>query len=200
MTDHLTLTGTIGTDPEYRIDANGLARTSFRLVTNERRRDADGTWADVHANWYRITCFSRLAANAQASLRKGERVVVTGRLRLRDFERGDGTEGTSAEITASALGHDLAFATTTASRTGRADSAASDGASATPASLGPASTDRGGTGTGTGTESVFAPSESVQALLGAPAAPDASAGVDDDEIPGPPETLALAFEGTEPPF
>lgn len=181
MTDHLTLTGTIGTDPEYRIDPNGLARTSFRLVTNERRRDADGNWADVHANWYRITCFARLAANAQASLHKGERVIVTGRLRLRDFERSDGTNGTSAEITASALGHDLSFATTAASRAAnRSEAAASESSGA------------------------FAPSESVQAFLDAAesrdsAEPTASPTSELPE-PGPEETRELALEGAEPPF
>lgn len=43
-------------------------------------------------------------------MQKGQRIVVTGRLRVRDWTNGDKT-GTNVELDADALGHDLSWGT-----------------------------------------------------------------------------------------
>ena len=84
MTDHISLTGVVATTPRSLRTAEGLAITSFRLASAQRRWDrAAGTWSDGETNWYTVTCFRSLAENAAASVAKGERVVVAGRLRVR---------------------------------------------------------------------------------------------------------------------
>jgi single-strand DNA-binding protein len=57
-----------------------------------------------------------LAINSAGSVSKGERVLVTGKLRVRDWDNGE-RAGTSVEVEAEALGHDLTWGTATFTRT-----------------------------------------------------------------------------------
>lgn len=112
MTDHITLTGTIGTEPELRkVGAgNAIDRLTFRLASSERRQKRDGEWEDVHTNWYSVTAFGKLANNASEVLDKGQRVILTGKQRVTTFERSDGSTGNGIEVIASHIGRDLAYA------------------------------------------------------------------------------------------
>lgn len=109
----------------------GLAITSFRLASSQRRFDrGQDKWVDGDTNWYTVTTFRQLAANAAVSIKKGERVVVTGRLKVRDWEAG-GKRGVNVDVEADALGHDLSWGTAAFSRgAGAATSETSAAASA----------------------------------------------------------------------
>jgi len=76
-------------------------------------------YRQVTVTWFTIVAFRHLAANLAASLDKGQRVLVTGRLRVRDWQSDD-KKGTSVEIVADAVGHDLAWGTAQFTRTPRA--------------------------------------------------------------------------------
>jgi len=116
MTDTITLTGLVATDPKHIITSEGLAITNFRLASTQRRYDkSEGKWVDGETNWYTVTSFRQLAINASASLKKGERVIVTGRLKLRSWDTGERT-GMSVDVEAEALGHDLLWGSTTFAR------------------------------------------------------------------------------------
>jgi single-strand DNA-binding protein len=107
----ITITGNVATAPERRVLPSGVAVTRFRVASGTRRYDREkGAWVDGPTNWYSVSAYRTLADNAEASLHKGERVVVTGRLRLRTWEN-DGRKGMEAEVDADALGHDLLFGT-----------------------------------------------------------------------------------------
>jgi single-strand DNA-binding protein len=109
MTDSITITGTVGTDPHHHVTTQGLPITSFRLASTRRYFDrAKGSWEDGETNWYTVSAFRQLASNTSQSIRKGERVVVFGRLRLRAWETGE-KSGTAVEIEADAIGHDLSW-------------------------------------------------------------------------------------------
>jgi single-strand DNA-binding protein len=73
-------------------------------------------WVDGETNWYTITSFRTLAINTATSISKGDRIVVSGTLRIRDWDNGERV-GTSVELEASNIGHDLAWGTTTFVRT-----------------------------------------------------------------------------------
>lgn len=119
MSDTITVTGNIATAPSQITTASGAVITRFRIASAQRRRDAaTGEWIDGHVNWYTVCAYRHLGANAFASFRKGERVIVTGRLRIRKWESED-RHGTEAEIDADALGHDLMFGTTAFARVAR---------------------------------------------------------------------------------
>jgi single-strand DNA-binding protein len=111
MSDTITITGLIATTPRHVVTGEGLPITSFRLASSQRRFDkATSTWVDASTNWYTVTAFRQLAINAVPSLSKGDRIVVSGRVRIRDWQTDDRT-GTNVEIEAETLGHDLFWGT-----------------------------------------------------------------------------------------
>jgi single-strand DNA-binding protein len=116
MTDAITVTGLVATTPRHLVTSEGLPITSFRLASTQRRYDRGAQkWIDGETNWYTVTAFRQLAMNVVGSVNKGQRVVVCGKLRVRDWESGD-RAGTTVEIDADALGHDLAWGTSVYTR------------------------------------------------------------------------------------
>lgn len=116
MSDTLTVTGLIATTPRHITTSEGVEILSFRLASSQRRFDKTANrWVDASTNWYTVTAFRNLAVNAYASLNKGDRIVVVGRLRIRDWQNDERT-GTNVEIEAETLGHDLFWCTAEAKR------------------------------------------------------------------------------------
>ena len=102
MTDTITLTGLVATNPRHIVTSEGLTITSFRLASNQRRFDrGQNAWIDGDTNWYTVTAFRQLGTHVATSLEKGQRVIVTGRVRIRDWETEE-KSGTSIEIDAEA--------------------------------------------------------------------------------------------------
>lgn len=119
MNDQITLTGIVATTPRHIVTAEGLDITSFRLASVHSHYDrTTQLWVDDDTNWYTITAFRQLAANSYDSITKGDHVVLSGRLQIRDWETDD-KHGTSIDITAHTLGHDLSYGTTTYNRNRR---------------------------------------------------------------------------------
>lgn len=109
MNDTITVCGIIATEPRHLVTDTGIAITSMRLASPSRRWDrSTSTWTNGTTNWYTVTAFRSLAGNVHRSVKKGDRIVVTGRVRIRTWER-DGRGGTSVEIDAEGVGHDLAW-------------------------------------------------------------------------------------------
>lgn len=130
MTDSITVTGVVGSDPRLHVTTQGLAIVSFRLASTRRYFDrTKGTWEDGETNWYTVSGFRQLASNAVASVHKGDRVVVHGRLRLRAWENGE-KSGTAIEIEADSIGHDLAWGITALTKVRRESSGDADQAPA----------------------------------------------------------------------
>lgn len=116
-TNTIALTGLVATEPRAIITGAGTAITSFRLASTLRRFDKTRQeWVDDITNWYSVSTYRALAGNVASSVKKGERVVVTGRLRLRQWDTGQ-KSGMSADIDADSVGHDLNVGTATFVRT-----------------------------------------------------------------------------------
>jgi single-strand DNA-binding protein len=117
MTDLITLTGLVATTPRHITTSEGLAITSFRLASSQRRYDRVAQrWIDGDTNWYTVSAFRNLAQNAATSVSKGDRIILTGRVRIRDWENTD-RSGTTVEIEADSVGHDLTWGTSVYTRT-----------------------------------------------------------------------------------
>lgn len=117
MTEQITTTGLIATTPRHLVTQDGLPITSFRLASSQRRFDRNQSkWVDGETNWYTVTAFRELAINAAGSLNKGDRILVTGTLRIRDWDNGE-RAGTSVEVEATAIGHDLTWGSSDFTRT-----------------------------------------------------------------------------------
>jgi single-strand DNA-binding protein len=109
----ITITGNITTDPELRITAEGTAVATFTVASSNRVRAVDGQWADGPALFLRCSVWRTQADNVVASLTKGARVVVTGRLTQRTFDTRDGQRRTVLQVDASEVAASLRFATAT---------------------------------------------------------------------------------------
>ena len=70
---------------------------------------------DGDTNWFTIVSFRQLAINVSASVDKAQRLVVSGRLQIRDWNTGE-KSGTNVEIVAESIGHDLAWGTSAFTR------------------------------------------------------------------------------------
>lgn len=132
MSDRITVIGNVASAPERRELPGGIPAISFRLASSERRVE-NGQWVDSHTNWYWVSAYRKLAEHALDSLEKGQRVVVTGRFRVKQWESG-GKSGSSAEIDAEGLGHDLMFGTTTFHKAGSSNGQGASAEASTDAS------------------------------------------------------------------
>ena len=111
----ITLAGWIGGEVTLREVGEGRVVASFRMACTPTRY-RDGEWVKGTTSWHTVKVWNRLARHVAASLHKGDPVVVHGRLVADLWER-DGTPQTSWEVVATSVGHDLAFGTTSFSRT-----------------------------------------------------------------------------------
>ncbi|WP_052462594.1 single-stranded DNA-binding protein [Nigerium massiliense] len=103
----VTLAGNVGTDVWYTRPESGVARASFRVGVTPRVRVGD-KWEDTPATtWLRVTCWRALADNAKASLRKGDPVFLSGRMRSETWTDADGVVKEGLVVEATHLGHDL---------------------------------------------------------------------------------------------
>ena len=102
-----TVIGNAVTDVSLRTTSTGASVASFRIASNSRRFDkSTNTWIDQDPSYLSISAWSQLAENVALSVHKGQALVVTGKLKVRQWQDAD-KSGTNVEIDAIAIGHDL---------------------------------------------------------------------------------------------
>ena len=107
MTDNITVRGFVASEIRSSTTPGGVATASFRLGSTDRRYDrASSTWVDGNTNWFTVQGYRQLAGNMGCSIKKGQRVIIVGRLKMRSWEK-DGRIYHVAEIDAESVGHDL---------------------------------------------------------------------------------------------
>lgn len=102
----VSMAGRIGTDVDSKISRNGNKYVQFRMATSQRLFK-DGQWVDGPTSWVSVRCYRQLGSNAALSLRKGNPVVVVGRLKVDQWVTDAGTPRETVYLDAQALGHDL---------------------------------------------------------------------------------------------
>ncbi|WP_368866599.1 single-stranded DNA-binding protein [Rothia mucilaginosa] len=117
MSDTILIRGFTASDPALSTLPNGVPVVNFRLASTPRWQDATGTWKEGTTNWYTVKAYRRLAQNIATSVEKGQPLVVSGRQRISRWNREDGTQGTTVEVDALGIGHDLNYGTSTFART-----------------------------------------------------------------------------------
>ena len=121
----LTLVGNLTADPELRFTGNGAAVANFTVASTPRTFDrTTNEWLDGEPLFIRCSAWKSLAENAAESLRKGMRVIVSGRLGARSYETREGEKRTVHELDVDEVGASLRFATVSVQRT---EQRASDG-------------------------------------------------------------------------
>jgi single-strand DNA-binding protein len=108
MNDTVTIMGRVGNDPSDGTTTTGVPVLNFRVGSSQRRFDQKSqSWIDTGTNWYSVAAYRQLAENARGCLRKGDPVIITGRLKVREWDNGNGTRGAALDIDAETIGHDL---------------------------------------------------------------------------------------------
>ena len=109
MSDTITIRGFVATEIRSSTTPGGVATASFRIGSTSRHYDKEsGTWADGHTNWFTVQGYRQLAGSMGCSIRKGQPVIVVGKLKIRTWEK-DGRVFHSNIIDADAVGHDLSW-------------------------------------------------------------------------------------------
>ena len=113
----ITLTGNLTRDPELRFTTGGRGVASFGLAVN-RRYQVNGEWQE-QVSFFNIVCWGDLGENVAATLTKGSRCIVSGRLEQRSWETNDGEKRSVVEVIADEVGPSLRWATAQVERTER---------------------------------------------------------------------------------
>ncbi|WP_018773389.1 single-stranded DNA-binding protein [Arthrobacter sp. 131MFCol6.1] len=122
MSDNITVRGFVASEIRSATTPGGVATASFRLGATERRYDrGSSTWVDGNTNWFTVQGYRQLAGNIGCSIKKGQRVIVVGRLKMRSWEK-DGRVYHDAEINAESVGHDLMWGSANFTRSAGAGS------------------------------------------------------------------------------
>ena len=103
----IIIVGNVGRDPEMRYTPSGAAVTSFSVATS---RNYNSQGQNVKETiWFRVSCWGRQAEIASTYVKKGQKILVEGRLvadpsgNPRIYTRSDGTAASSFEISATNL-------------------------------------------------------------------------------------------------
>lgn len=99
----VTVVGNLGSDAEFRKTPKGTPVTSFNIA-NTPRKSINGEWVNGDTTWFRIFVWNYDAAGTANVLRKGDKVIVTGRLQISKYTTKDGEERQSLEINADTVG------------------------------------------------------------------------------------------------
>jgi single-strand DNA-binding protein len=103
-----SVTGYVASEPHRALTPTGVPTMTMRLAWTPRKyNSASGGWSDEPSCFVTVKCWRSLAENAYLSLRKGMPVLVSGTLRIREYEGKDGNRRTAVDIHANAIGHDL---------------------------------------------------------------------------------------------
>lgn len=117
----ITIVGNLTDDPTLRFTSSGAAVATFTVASTPRSFDkASGEWKDQESLFMRCSIWRQPAENAAESLRRGQRVVVVGRLKQRSFEV-DGQKRSVVELEADEIGASLRYAKATVEKVQRSD-------------------------------------------------------------------------------
>ena len=110
-----TITGNLGRDFELRYSPSGSANARNSIAVTRKWKDGSGADKE-QTSWFPIVLWAGVAENAAESLSKGDRVIASGRLEQRDYEK-DGEKKSIIELVVYEIGPSLRWATASVKRT-----------------------------------------------------------------------------------
>lgn len=104
----ITLVGRIATEPEFKTLPSGTSMARFRVISNDRRKNAFGEWEDHDTSGWNVVAWDRLAENVSGVLSRGEQIIVHGVIKeISWVDNSTGDRRYSFEIKAQHIGKDL---------------------------------------------------------------------------------------------
>jgi single-strand DNA-binding protein len=98
----ITATGNLVFEPDFGVTANGISRCKMRIACNERKKQ-DGEWVDGETSYFDIIVWRGLADAAGDNFKKGQSILVVGKVKISKYEDKNGVERQSVEILAEEL-------------------------------------------------------------------------------------------------
>jgi single-strand DNA-binding protein len=111
---YVTFQGWVGNEVTHR-DVNGVTVANMRVASTPRLK-RKGQWMDGDTTWYSVSAWRALADNIRESVKKGDAVIVHGKLRSDAWTREDGQVSSTLLVEASFVGHDLCRGTSVFAR------------------------------------------------------------------------------------
>jgi single-strand DNA-binding protein len=187
----ITVIGNLTADPELRFTPSGAAVANFTVASTPRHFNKESNqWEDGEALFLRCSIWRDAAENVAETLNRGDRVIVTGRLKQRSYETNEGQKRTVIELEVDEIGPSLKWKSATLNRTERtrgqqAPQGGDPWSTATPAQA-PAWAQ--------------APQQAQAPLPGAPQGQPPGYGYQGQPQPAAPGTWGTPPPGDEPPF
>ena len=115
MRNEVKLLGNLGKDPEIRTTTTGKKYARFSFATPNNYKNAKGDWIN-ETDWHNMVAWGQIASNVEKSLKKGNMVVITGRIKNRTYEDKNGQTRHISEIIINDFDRLIAKKTTSASQ------------------------------------------------------------------------------------
>ncbi len=115
----ITVVGNVTRDPEMRYTPSGISQVTLGVAVNRSWRNQQTNEWEERTSFFNVVCWRELADNVGGSIKKGMRVMVSGRLEQRSWETEQGDKRSVVEIIADEVGPSLRFATADVHRTER---------------------------------------------------------------------------------
>ena len=106
--NQIYLLGNLTRDPEIKYTNEGIAIAEMGIAINKRWKDSNGEDIDS-VDFFNLTAWNTLAENCANTLKKGDRVLVSGHINLRSWENKDGKKYNIINITADVIAASLEF-------------------------------------------------------------------------------------------
>lgn len=109
--NHITIHGNVSQEPEMRYSGAGLAILSFNIADSYGKDDKKKT------TFHSVTVFGTLAENVASSIRKGDSVLVSGRLETDEYKKKDGSTGKFTKVIADEVAFSMRWTSVVADQT-----------------------------------------------------------------------------------
>lgn len=117
----ITLVGNLVADPELHLTSSGSTLARFRIASTPRYLDRQtGEWKDGDSIFLTCNAWRQMAENVGESLRRGERVIVIGRLKQRSYQNDKGENVTAHEVEVDEVAPSVRYTTARVTKNARA--------------------------------------------------------------------------------
>jgi single-strand DNA-binding protein len=97
---HVVILGNMTRDPEMRYMPNGMAVVDLSIATNNKWTDKASGEKKEEANFFDVTAFGKLAEISAEYLKKGRKVMISGRLKQERWETPEGQKRQKVKVIA----------------------------------------------------------------------------------------------------
>jgi len=168
---YVTVQGWVGSEPQFKEVGGRTPTATFRVGSTPRWQQPDGAWTDRPTTWFNVECWRALAQNTFESIHVGQPVIVSGRLRTREWTTDTGELRSRVVLDAVSVGHDLSRGTTVFTKSApRTEAPWPDHLRQDPSDSAPSDADK--VAASTGRADAAATTSTSEPGLGAPYPPD----------------------------